>query len=139
MPDAELERAYRNTRYIVDAPGGAIVLRIGECSSALDALLTAQGASCWAFVTASNPQSEKLCNKNNNLRNKALIAELRHAGYTLFTGRGQADGGDWPAEDSVLVLGLSAADAVLAGARYGQYAVMTGNVGECALLRWCTA
>lgn len=138
MPDPELERAYRNTRYIVDAPGGAIVLRIGEGSAALDALLAERGARCWAFVTASNPQSVKINNKNNSLRNHALRSELRRAAYVLFTGRGQADAGNRPAEESFLVLGITEADALRLGARHGQNAVVTGNIGECAVLRWCT-
>lgn len=138
MLDAKLEQAYRNTRYIVDAPGGPIVLRIGEHSAALDALLAELGVTCWTFITASNPRSVKSNNKINNLRNDALSADLRRAGYAVFTGRGVADAGDWPAEYSVLVPGMAAADAVQFGARYGQYAVVTGNLGECAVLRWCT-
>lgn len=134
---AALERAYRNTRYVVDAPGGAVVIRIGERCPALDAWLAAEGVGCWAFVTASNPRSEKLDNKNNDLRNSALRKALRDAGYRLLPGRGEADAGDWPPEESVLVAGLDAQAAVALGARHGQHAVVTGNAGECAVLRWC--
>lgn len=138
MPDAELERAFLNTRYIVDAPGGAIAIRIGECCPSLDALLAEHGVTCWTFVTANNPKAEKLNNKINMLRNISLCAEVLDRGCALLTGRGQADAGDWPEEESVLVFGMNAADAVALGARYGQHAVVTGNIGECAVLRWCT-
>jgi hypothetical protein len=134
---AALKRAYRNTRYVVDAPGGAIVIRIGERCPALEAWLAAEGVACWAFVTAWNPQSKILTNKNNDLRNSALCAELCAAGYRWFAGRGVADAGDWPPEESVLVAGLDAQAAVALGARHGQHAVVTGNAGECAVLRWC--
>lgn len=137
FPDPELERAYRNTTYIVDVPDGAMAIRIGERCPRLDALLAKHGTSCWALVTAWNPRSEQLSNKNNELRNKSLCAELRQRGYAALKGRGQADAGDWPPEESLLVLGMVAADAVALGARYGQHAVVTGVAGECAVLRWC--
>lgn len=134
---AGLERAYRRTTYRVDAPGGSIDLRIGEASPALDALLRSEGVDCWAFVTAWNPRSEKLSIKNNRLRNIALCGELRCAGLRWWPGQGVGDGGDWPPEDSLLVLGLNAVDALALGRRHGQHAVVTGRVGECAVLRWC--
>lgn len=131
------ERAYRGTTYVVDAPEGAIGIRIGEPCPALDGLLAQLGVACWAFVTAWNPQSEILSSKINELNNNRLRAELFAAGYRLFGGRGLPDAGGWLAEESVLVAGLDAQAAVALGARYGQLAVVTGNAGECAVLRWC--
>lgn len=69
---AELERAYRSTTYVVDAPEGAIGIRIGEPCPALDGLLAQLGVTCWAFVTAWNPQSEILFSKINELNNDRL-------------------------------------------------------------------
>lgn len=132
-----LERAYRNTTYRVDHPEGAIGLRIGEPSARLDALLAAHRATRWAFITAWNPFSEKISNENNQLRNKALLDAVTVAGHVVFAGSGVPDHGDWPPEDSLLVLGISLDTALALGRRHGQHAIVAGEAGGCAVLHWC--
>jgi hypothetical protein len=137
MDRTELERAYRATTYVVDHSDGAIALRIGEPCPRLDALLAEKGVSHWAFVTAWNPGSEKISNKNNKLRNVALRAAVTVAGHAVFDGRGVPDRGDWAPEESLLVLGIDAAAATALGRRHGQRAIVSGRAGGCAELHWC--
>lgn len=134
---ADLGRAYRDTTYVVDYPDGAFGIRIGEPCARLDALLAAHGATRWALVMAWNPQSEKLSNKNNRLRNSALRDAVAQAGYTFMPGRGVPDRDDWAPEESLLILGIDEAAALALGRRYGQRAIVAGIAGECAVLRWC--
>lgn len=136
--DAALEKAYRATAYVVDLPDGPVSIRIGQRCPRVDAWLSAHALNEWVFITAWNPQSEILDNKINELRNAALGDALRQRACVVFSGRGQPDQGGWTAEESLLALGISEADAVALGAQFGQHAVVTGRRGECAVLRWCT-
>lgn len=137
MDRSDLERAYRATTYVVDHPGGAIAIRIGEPCPRLDALLAERGVSDWAFVTAWNPGSEEMSVKNNAARNTALRAAVAVAGHAVYDGRGVPDRGDWVPEESLLILGIDAAAATALGRRYGQRAIVAGRAGGCAELHWC--
>ena len=132
-----LERAYRDTTYRVDHPDGAIDLRIGVSNARLGALLAAHGVDRWAFISAANPRSEQISGKDNALRNKALRDAVSGAGHAVYPGRGVPDHGDWPPEDSLLVLGIGLDAALALGRRHGQLAIVAGEAGGCAVLHWC--
>ena len=150
IPDGLLE-AYRRTRYCADLPDGEVVLRIGECSAELDGLLAARGAHAWAFVTADNPGSvidastmeastidaPTIDPVGNAARRARLLAHVQGLGLAWFTGRATADAGDWPAEESLLVLGLDLNEARDLGRRFGQLAVVAGVQGGPARLVAC--
>lgn len=137
MNRADLERAYRATTYIVDDPEATIAIRIGEPCPRLDALLVERGVSDWAFVTAWNPGSVEIPSKNNELRGIALRNAVSEAGHACIGGRGVPDRDDWVPEESLLILGIGAAEAVALGRRYGQRAIVAGRAGGCAELHWC--
>ena len=145
IPDGLLE-AYRRTRYCADLPDGEVVLRIGECSPGLDGLLAARGAHAWAFITADNPGSfidtstidaETIYPGGNAARRARLLAHVQGLGLAWFAGRATADVGDWPAEESLLVLGLDLDEARALGRRFGQLAVVAGVHGGPAWLVTC--
>jgi hypothetical protein len=127
----DLLEAYRRTRYQAQTPGGRIVLRHGEHSPALDRLLDA-GSPGWAFITAWNPGSNpRLSLDENRRRQKDLEAALSQH-YRIFGGEGVGDDGRWPAEESVLVLGISREEALAIGRQFGQFAIVAGRRGEPA-------
>lgn len=128
--------AYLNTAYCVDHRAGNFSLRIGEPCAALDALLREHGVSTWAFVTACNPRSQPLPPAENTARHVQLLARVRASGFIAFAGRGQADSGDW-SEESLLILGIGNTAAVNLGLAFGQNAVVIGEAGGVARLRWC--
>ncbi len=66
----------------------------------------------------------------------ALLAEVRQRGLTVHPGLGSGDAGDWPPEESLLVLGLDEAAAVALGHRFGQRAIVVGTRGTAARLVW---
>ena len=59
-------------------------------------------------------------------------------GYEAFPGEGVGDDGEWPAEASLLILGMSRAEATALGHAHAQRAVVWGGVGESALLLICS-
>lgn len=121
--DPELWRAYADTDFHVDAVP-PFVLRIGEPSAELAALHDAVGVSTSAFVTACNPGSVALSDAENARRHAELRAEVRRLGFASHEGRGRHPSGDWPAEASLLVLGIDEAAARSLGRRFGQKAIV---------------
>lgn len=136
LADPVLLQAYLRTTYVADPPGGPIHLRIGENSAALDALLRQTHHQTWAFVSACNPRSQPLCAAENALRHEALLARVRTLGLPFYAGRGVADDGGW-IEESLLILGISEADALALGRAFVQNAVVVGRIGGMAELKWC--
>ena len=102
--DPALLQAYRETRYEVCHP--ALTLRIGVACEPLRALHRRFGVACSAFVSACNPFSRQVDAACNAARNRTLWRELTAAGWTCREGWGRHPTEDWPAEASVLVLGL---------------------------------
>jgi hypothetical protein len=140
MEDRELAAAYEATNFWVeDAPDGHFCLRCGERSPDLDRLLAAHQLSEWAYVTACNPGSEPLSDGENARRTHELGEWLRGLRLVIFHGKGVGTRGDWPAEPSLLVLGLGEAKAREVGAAFGQKAIVVGRLGEPARLAWIGA
>ena len=127
--------AYEATRYEVSFPQGKIVLRHGEHSPALDALLKPE-APGWAFITAWNPGSRRFPRQENERRQRELVRALSED-YRVFPGAGIGDDGTWPPEQSVLALGIPPGDALATGRKWGQVAVLLGARGEPARVTAC--
>jgi hypothetical protein len=135
--DPELQTAYLRTAYWVEARPQPIALRVGERSLALDRVLARQRARQWAFITAWNPHSQLLAPWRNAARQNQLLQVLRRAGYRWLPALGEGDDPAWPPEPSVLVLGMSARDAVRLARRFGQNAVVVGRLRGRATPVWC--
>jgi hypothetical protein len=127
-----LHSAYTAARYRVfaDPP---FVLRVGEPSAELNALLASHAADTWAFVTACNPGSAPLSDEVNAGRMDRLREVL--TAFTTFPGESSDAAGDW-AEPSVLVVGMSRAEAVEVARAFGQNAILAGERGGPAELVW---
>jgi hypothetical protein len=100
----ELLEAYRDADYVVFTDP-ELILRIGEPSARLDAILEEHGAECAAFVSAANPRSEKRSAAQNAEATAALEGILAAAGYPRYPGEGRASDGAWR-EPSVLAVGI---------------------------------
>lgn len=131
------EAAYQATAYRVYLPDEELTLRVGECSTVLDAYMAEAGALSWVFLSAANPRSCLLPDEENLRRHKALCRELGAAGFQWVPAEGIPDKGYWPAEPSVLVFDLGEKAAVELGRRLDQNAVLRGSIGEKALMLWC--
>jgi hypothetical protein len=140
MDDArrmELEDVYRSTNYVVRKSESEIVIRIGELCPALDQLLEENAAASCAFLTAWNPYSQQLADEENATRQILLLEELRSRGMTYFHGAGDDPNGEWPSEESVLIIGIELDEAVALAKRFEQNAIAFGLSGEPPQLVWC--
>jgi hypothetical protein len=80
--------------------------------------------SCSLYITAWNPYSEQRTDEKNNANQQSLISEISEFGLKMITGRGVAQSGDWPPEESIIVLGCDEKTSITLGQRYQQNAVV---------------
>jgi hypothetical protein len=128
MISRELITAYENADYVVFAES-ELVLKIGEPSRRLDALLEHEGATTAAFVTAANPRSEKKSAAENAEALEALDQLIRAAGYPWRAAEGREPDGSWR-EPSRLVIGIYRENAEALGRLFGQNAIMFVEKGK---------
>lgn len=121
--DEELIQAYAETHYTVQDKE-PFVLHIGEVSEALLACHKRNRVECCAFITAWNPLSQQLSATENEERHQALMAEIKSRSLSFLPGEGKHPSNNWPAEQSVLVMGLSLEAAKTLGRRFEQNAVV---------------
>jgi hypothetical protein len=131
---SELRDAYERAFYCVYTEHGELQLRVTHANQLLDKLLIEHGARSAAFITAANPGSTLLSDAVNAERNAQLLADVERAGFICLPGEGRDPAGEWQAEQSLLVIGISQADATILARRYGQHAWVFFSVAETARL-----
>ena len=112
--------AYRATHYCVTGVPEAFVLRIDQHSPYLAACHQSHGVSTSAFLTAYNPLSQPTGDAANEAAQTRLANRLREGSYLYLDGLGLDPSGDWPAEPSLLVLGITLNDAWSIGVEFAQ-------------------
>ena len=93
------------------------------------------GGRAFTLVTAQNPQSTPLSDKENRERNERLEHYLLKQSYTYGPSLGKSTDGSWE-EAGFTVFDLSLGDALQLGRQFGQHAVVYGEGGRVALA-WC--
>ena len=126
--DKELLKAYLETDYRVFDP--PLILRIGDCNRMLDDLLASQKLVTYAYLTAHNPRSKKLADGENQKRQEQLIVEVKKLGYSFRIGESKGWDGHWPAEASLLILGISLLEADLLANAFDQNAFLFGAITQ---------
>jgi len=119
---AFLETHYRVHQHGPDAP--PLILRVGQASAGLVALHRTNSVECSAFLTAYNPFAHQVDEEANLKRQEDLRQELSSRSRFFLSGEGQHPANGWPAEPSVLVLGLSLEAAKVMGRQYEQAAIL---------------
>jgi len=117
-------RSYISTNYRVDAEGGSFVLRVGEHSEAIRELHKRVGVSSSVFITSCNPFGAECTDEVNAKAMEGLCRHLNKLGIVWFHGEGQGSDGLWPAESSILALGVSQTQARELCAKFDQNAVV---------------
>lgn len=135
MTRERLEKAYLATTYFADCPEGPLLLRIDQVHPMLDALCLQHGVETWAYLTAHNPGSQLLEPKINDQRHQELLARIERR-YSCYSGEGRGDDGNWPAERSLLILGISPLEGCALARDFGQLALVVGKIGQPARLIW---
>jgi glycine/D-amino acid oxidase-like deaminating enzyme len=118
----KLMAAYNEADYIVFAEP-EFVLKIGEPSRRMDALLEQEGATTAAFLTAANPRSKPQSPAQNASALSALDQLVAAAGYPWRAGEGREPDGSW-VEPSRLVIGIYRENAEALGRLFGQNAIV---------------
>ena len=114
------------------------VLRIDQPSPKLLTLHHAYQCDCSAFITAFNPFSAPTSQAENEEAQKRLEKQLFGRSLKFIRGVGEDSAGNWPSEDSALVLGVSLGKARLIGAEFSQNAIIwsaADGIPQLILLR----
>jgi hypothetical protein len=122
--DPDLVTAYRATDYHVTGAVPQFVMHVDEPSEALAALHAARGATCSALLTACNPASRAMDDDVNAAAQRQLAERLAADGVEWVEALGADPLGRWPAEPSVLALGLDCEAAILLAREFGQNALL---------------
>lgn len=128
MIPPEVLQAYENADYVVFTRP-ELILRIGEPSARLDALMEEAGAEGAAFISAANPRSEKKPAAENQAAHRVLDDLIAAAGYPRIAGEGRDPDGGWK-EASLLVLGIFRGNAEQLGRLFGQNAIVFVEKGK---------
>lgn len=137
MAKTDLLSAFLRTDYHVRDRTFDFTLRVDQPSPDLDRCHAAHGVTSSAFITAFNPRSQLRALADNQAAQSALEAQLTAAGLVFLRGMGLSPDGDWPGEQSVLVLGLDATAACAIGRACGQHAILLAESGLPVRLVWC--
>jgi len=120
----ELVAAYMGADYHVTGDGSRFVMHVDTASPGLAALHAARGAACSALLTAYNPASEARPAAENEAAQRRLVARLAGARVGWVDALGADPREQWPAEPSVLALGLDREAAISIAREFGQNALL---------------
>jgi hypothetical protein len=135
MTTPDLDATFRATCYRVDSSAGVFDLRIGVVNPRFDDFLRAQGARCWGLITAHNPGGVR-CDDQNAARQQALLSRINSLSWSWLSACHLAEGGRWPVEPGVLILGIGQAALVALAAEFSRAAVVCGELGVAPRLVW---
>lgn len=134
---AELIAAYRSTDYHVLA-NPPFTLHVDQESIELVTQMARHGVSSAVFITAANPTSKQLDEDENSRLNAELAAIVVASGYTHLPGVGIHPSGNWPPENSLLVLGAPLSWGVATARQFDQNAILFANADGIPALIPCT-
>ncbi|WP_350282638.1 DUF3293 domain-containing protein [Nitrosomonas sp.] len=120
----ELVRHYLAAQYQVWIDASLVVLQIGCQSAPLAALLQATGNRSAVYVTACNPAGELVSPQENQFAMARLYEKLLCYSNHIYRGAGIDPDGKWPAEESLLALGIDLSTAKKIGDEFGQNALI---------------
>lgn len=130
-----LIRAYREAQYVIEGSQN-IVLKIGRANQDLRKILKDNEVTTAAFITAFNPYSEILNDRENLEAQESLCVDIKSLGYFGLNGYGQDEAEEWPREKSVLALGITESQAEALADRYSQNGfVWIGSLDSFPALR----
>lgn len=126
--DESLLLAYKNTDYRLK--NTRISIKIDEINPLLDEFLIDNNAYSWIFISADNPQSQLVSEKENLQKRTELLHFCKNNHYRYWPGQGIPATDDWPIEESLLVLDLGEDEILELMRRFEQKAVVMGALGR---------
>ena len=118
-----LIKAYQSAEYHVFS-AKPFILELGKRSEGIVNLAKQFKVACVTFITAYNPYSEVLSDKENAKRNCELKQELDKLGLKIVIGFGQDPEIAWKKEDGFVVFGLGLDAAKELGVKFQQNAIV---------------
>ena len=131
LPTSLLE-AYRGTAFIAIVSGRELAAFLDQPCPELDRVLLEHHAKCGVFITAHNPKSERQSDLKNQTANLKLERVLRERSLRFFAHVGR--NGTW-SEQGFFVLDLEPDAAVTLAETFGQFAVVTLELGQVPRLQ----
>jgi len=130
---SDLEQAYRKTIYrvLADSP---FDLRVDRYSPELEAWHRTCGVSSSALITAANPRSQQLSDRENQARNRSMRGDLQS--WTVLPTSSVDPDGKWPMEPGLLIAGLGSELAQQLSSRWGQIAWLQSEHAASPALMW---
>lgn len=135
MLDPELLKIYRETDYTVQTMGGIQVLKINQQSDFLDMAHTMHLADCSAYITACNPDSQRVSDERNLKATRALLSDIKER-WARAEGVGRHPAKKWPEEASYLIFGITYSEAAGLAHKYGQKAFLYSYKENIPRLVW---
>jgi hypothetical protein len=129
MITKELSDAYYGTDYIIFMEDENLVLGALGQSARLESLMKEDGVSTCAYITAYSPDSKVVSPDENTRNQKALIADISSKHWKYYNGEGKHPSNNWPAEPSILIMGIKLKEARDLALRYRQIAFLFGTSG----------
>ncbi|MGK0390157.1 MAG: hypothetical protein ACI94Y_002908 [Maribacter sp.] len=126
----DLIDSYLATEYWVSTQP-PFCIKVQEENNYLFDFLEKNKYQSWGFITAWNPYSQEKSLEENNHQNLLLEKEIIGHSFDYFPAEGRL--GEW-LEKSFFVLGISREEVVLLGKKFGQNAVLFGNLEEVELV-----
>lgn len=97
---------------------------LGVTHLELDRQYQKLGVNTLLYITAWNPFSDQLTDEENKAKQQMLVADITDLGFDIITSRSIAQSGDWPPEESIVVLGCHESTAITLSQKYRQNAVV---------------
>ena len=135
-----IKEIYQKAHYSVLVPSVSgknieLVFRINESNQQIDELLAKHQRSTACFITASNPNGQRMDEKENEARMKELETLIQEKQLPYYFGQGEDPKGAW-IEKSLLVVGLELGEADQLAHHFEQNAIVWLQRGSAPALRW---
>ncbi|QWD88163.1 DUF3293 domain-containing protein [Polynucleobacter sp. MWH-CaK5] len=135
-----IQEIYRMAHYSVVVPsvsGGDldVSFKIDEPNQQIEELLTKHERSSACFITASNPNGQRIDEKENEARMKELETLIQEKQLPYYFGQGGDPKGAW-IEKSLLVVGIELGEADQLARHFKQNAIVWFQRGSAPTLRW---
>jgi hypothetical protein len=134
------QEIYQKAHYSVLVPSVSgqdieIGFRIDETNQHIEELLTKHERSSACFITASNPNGQRIDEQENESRMKELETLILEKQLPHYFGQGGDPKGAW-IEKSLLVMGIELAEADQLARHFEQNAIVWFQRGLAPSLRW---
>ena len=135
-----IQEIYQKAHYSVVVPSVSgrdleLSFRIDESNQQIEELLTKHERSSACFITASNPNGQRIDEKENEARMKELETFIQEKQLPYYFGQGGDPKGAW-IEKSLLVVGIELGEADQLARHFEQNAIVWFQRGLAPSLRW---